>query len=81
MSRACGTFGGGMRNAYRVLVSKPDGTTTLAIPTFRWEDHLMDCSDSGQRQAARCCEKGGETSGSAIMRCISWPAEKLLVFS
>jgi hypothetical protein len=63
MSRICGTFEGGMRNAYRVLVSKSDGRTTLAIRTLRWEDRLLDCSGSGQQQVANCCEKSGETSG------------------
>jgi len=81
MSRTCGTFGGGVKNAYRVLVSKSDGRTMLAIPNLRWEDRLLDCSGSGQRQFASCCEQGGESSGSKIMRRISWPAEKLLFLS
>jgi hypothetical protein len=29
-----------MRNAYKILVGKPEGKTSLGIPRHRWEDNI-----------------------------------------
>ena len=60
------------RNAYRVLVGKPEGKRPLGRPRHRWEDHLkMDlkemeldgpCSSSGP--LAELCKSGNETPSS-----------------
>jgi hypothetical protein len=62
----------GMKNAYKFLVRKPEGTKRLGRPKRRWEDNIrmdikeirwegMDwihlCQDRG------CCEHGNEPSG------------------
>jgi hypothetical protein len=39
MDRACGTHGE-KRNAYRVLVGKPEGKIPLGRPRHRWEDNI-----------------------------------------
>jgi hypothetical protein len=31
---------GEMRNAYKILVGKPEGTTPLVTPRRRWEDNI-----------------------------------------
>jgi hypothetical protein len=39
MDRACNTHGE-KRNAYRILVGKPEGKSPLARPRRRWEDNI-----------------------------------------
>jgi hypothetical protein len=39
MGRACGT-NGGKRNAYRILVGKPEGKRPLGRPRRRWVDNI-----------------------------------------
>jgi hypothetical protein len=67
---------GERRDAYRVLVGKPEGRRPLERPWHRWEDnikmdlrelgwgHGMYQSGSGQGQVAGCCECGNEPLGS-----------------
>ena len=39
---------GESRGIYRVLVEKPEGTTPLGRPRFRWEDNIkMDLKEVG----------------------------------
>jgi hypothetical protein len=47
MGRACST-NGDKRNAYRILVGKPEGKRPLGRPTRRWEDNIrMDLREIG----------------------------------
>jgi hypothetical protein len=58
MGRACST-NGTKRNAYRILVGKPEGKRQLGRPRRTWLDNIkmdpgermgwcgLDCSDSG----------------------------------
>jgi hypothetical protein len=47
MGRACST-NGAKRNAYRILVGKPDGKRPLGKPRRRWEDNIrMDLREIG----------------------------------
>jgi hypothetical protein len=47
MGRACSTHGE-ERNAYRILVGKPDGKKSLGRPRRRWEDSIkMDLREIG----------------------------------
>ncbi len=39
-SRACSTYGGQMRSAYRVLVGKPEKKRSLGRSRRRWEDNI-----------------------------------------
>jgi hypothetical protein len=39
MSRACST-NGETKNAYRILVGKPEGNGPLGRPRFRWVDNI-----------------------------------------
>jgi hypothetical protein len=39
---------GGMKNAYNILVGKPEGKGSLARPRHRWEDNIkMDLMETG----------------------------------
>jgi hypothetical protein len=40
IGRACSTHGGGKRNAYRILVGKPEGKIPLGRPGRGWEDNI-----------------------------------------
>jgi hypothetical protein len=40
MGRTCGTYGGEKRDAYKVLVGKPEGRKLLGRPKHRWEDNI-----------------------------------------
>jgi hypothetical protein len=47
MGRAC-SMDGGTRNAYRILVGKPEGKTPLGRPRHRWVDDIkMDLREIG----------------------------------
>jgi hypothetical protein len=47
MGRACGT-NGEKRNAYRILIGKPQGKIPLERPRRRWEDNIkMDLNEMG----------------------------------
>ena len=47
MGRTCSTYGTS-RNAYRVLVGKPEGKRHLGRPRRRWEDNIkMDLREVG----------------------------------
>jgi hypothetical protein len=47
MGRACST-NGEKRNAYRILVGKPEGKSPLGRPRCRWEDNIrMDLREIG----------------------------------
>jgi hypothetical protein len=46
--RACDTNGGEKKNAYRLLVEKPEGKTPLGRPRRRWSDNFrMDRVEVG----------------------------------
>jgi hypothetical protein len=79
---------GEKRNAYRLLVGKPEGKGTLGGPRRRRMDNIeMDLGEVGWRDVDwiglakdrnrwSCCEFGIEPSGS--MKCwetIEWPLE------
>jgi hypothetical protein len=64
---------GEMRNAFKILVGKPDRTIPLGRPKFRWEDSIsMDLRETGfggvdwihlahnRGQVAGSCEHGNE---------------------
>jgi hypothetical protein len=40
MGGACSTNGGEKRNAYRLLVGKPEGRRPLGRPRHRWLDNI-----------------------------------------
>ena len=47
MGRTCSMYGTS-RNAYRVLVGKPEGKRPLGRPRHRWEDNIkMDLREVG----------------------------------
>jgi hypothetical protein len=46
MGRACSTNGKN-RNAYRILVGKPEGKRPLERPRHRWENIRMDLGKTG----------------------------------
>jgi hypothetical protein len=53
MGRACST-NGEKRNAYRILVGKPEGERTLGRPRRKWEDNIrMDLRERGWGGAHR----------------------------
>jgi len=65
-----------MRNAYKILVGKPEGKRPVGRPRRGWEDNIrmevtkmvgrcgMDSAGSGQGSASGICEHGNEPSGS-----------------
>jgi hypothetical protein len=73
----------GDKNAYRLLVGKPDGKRPLGRPRCRWVDNIRmdlgevewgDWSGSGYEQVESSCEFGIEPSGS--IKCwetVEWP--------
>jgi hypothetical protein len=75
MCRACST-NGEKRNAYRILVGKPEGKRQLGRQRRRWVDNIrknlrdimgwygQDRSDSGLGPVEGSCEHGNEPSGS-----------------
>lgn len=80
MSRTCGTFGRGMRMHIEFWCQNMMGGQRLQYqPLDERIFHWIVLAKGNDRSS--CCEQGGETSGSTIMRRISWLAEKLLVFS
>jgi hypothetical protein len=76
MGGACST-NGEKRNAYRILVGKPEGKRPLGRKTRRWVDNIkmtlreigwdaMDWLDLAQDRDQCSCEHGNEPSGSII---------------
>jgi hypothetical protein len=66
---------GEKRNAYRILVGKPEGTRPLGRPRHRWVDNIkmdlreigwdvVDWVDQAQGPLEGSCEHGDEPSGS-----------------
>jgi hypothetical protein len=61
---------GKMRNAYNILVAKPEGKIALERPRRRWEDNIrmgmcrLDSSASGQWPVAGSCEDDNEPPAS-----------------
>jgi hypothetical protein len=68
---------GEIRNAYRILVGKPEGKRPLGRPRCRWVDNIkmdlkrdrmgwygLHSSGSGQEPVEGSCEHGNEPSGS-----------------
>jgi hypothetical protein len=67
---------GETRNAYRILVGKPEGKRPLGRPRQRWVDNIkMDLGEIGRdgtdwtelaqdRDQEGCCEHGDEPLGS-----------------
>jgi hypothetical protein len=67
---------GELRNAYKILVRRPELKRTLGRPRHKWEDIIkiyqknmllrcgLNLSGSGQRQETGFCEHGNELSGS-----------------
>jgi hypothetical protein len=53
---------GEVRNAYSILVGKPEGRRPLGRPRRRWEDNRMDLREIGFGDVD--CEHGDEPSGS-----------------
>jgi hypothetical protein len=69
---ACGMYGE-KKNAYKILVEKPEGKTPLGRPIYRWEDKV-DLKEIGLKgmdwiiwlrigQVAGHCEYGDECLG------------------
>ncbi|KAJ4445422.1 hypothetical protein ANN_07227 [Periplaneta americana] len=56
---------GESRNAYRVLVGRPEGKRPLRIPRRSWEDNIkMDLREAGYDCREGLCEGGNEPPGS-----------------
>jgi hypothetical protein len=63
------------RNAYRVLMGKPEGKRGIGNPICKWEDNIkmgfkneigllpLNLSGSGNKHLPDPCERGYETSG------------------
>jgi hypothetical protein len=70
---------GDTRNAYRVLVGKPEGNRPLGIPRLRWVVNIkIDLREIGwngmdwiEGPVEGSCEHGDETSGSLKLPGIS----------
>jgi hypothetical protein len=64
MGGSCST-NGEKRNAYRLLVGKPEGKRPLGKPRRRWMDNIMmDLGEVGWGDVESSCEFGTEPSGS-----------------
>jgi hypothetical protein len=70
------------RNAYSILVGKPEGKRPLGRPRRRWVDNIkmdlretgwygLDQTGSGYGQVEGSCEHGDEPSASLILLGIS----------
>jgi hypothetical protein len=71
---------GETRNAYRILVVKPEGKIPLGRPRSRWVDNIkrdgmgwygLDRTGSGYGPVESSCEHGDEPSGSLKLLGIS----------
>jgi hypothetical protein len=38
---------GGIKNAYKILVGKPEGKRPTGRPRLRWQDIIMDLKETG----------------------------------
>jgi hypothetical protein len=64
MGGACST-NGEKRNAYRILVGKPQEKRPLGIPRRRWVDNIiMDLREIGWRGLDWPCSEWGPVEGS-----------------
>ena len=55
------------RNAYRVLVGKPEGKRPLGRPRRGWEDNIkMDLREVGYDPMASLCKGDNEPPGSIL---------------
>ncbi|KAJ4440886.1 hypothetical protein ANN_10733 [Periplaneta americana] len=72
---------GEFRNAYRVLVGRPEGKIPLERPRRGWEDNIkMDLREVGYddrewinlAQDRDLCEGGNEPPGSLEAKCTQW---------
>ena len=64
------------RDAYRILLGRPDGKTPLGRPRRKWKDnikmglqemgcgHGLDCSGAGYGHVAGACDCGNEPTDS-----------------
>jgi hypothetical protein len=69
---------GGIRNAYKMLIRKPEGKGPLGRPRCSWENNIRmdlregnkvgscgtDSTGLGRHQWGGCCENGNEPPGS-----------------
>jgi hypothetical protein len=67
---------GETRNAYKILVGKPEGKRPLGRPRSRWVDNRigwygLDRAGSGEGPVEGSCEHGDEPSGSLKLLGIS----------
>jgi hypothetical protein len=86
MGEPCST-NGEKRNAYRLLVGKPEGKRPLGRPRRRWVDNIgIDLGEVGwsdvdwiglaqdRKRVESCCKFGIEPSGSMkFWETIDWP--------
>ena len=70
MDRARSTYGAS-RNAYRVLVGKPEGKRPLGRPRHRWEDNIkMDLREVGCDPGERICLAEDRDQWRAYVRTV-----------
>jgi hypothetical protein len=60
------THMGQMRNAYGILVGKPEGKRPLGRPRRRWEDIRMVVRETGGKVRTQCICLGIRTSGGLL---------------
>ena len=52
---------GEMRNAYRVLMGKPQGTRTLGRPRRRWRDNITTDHEEIEWEGVECIDLAQDT--------------------
>jgi hypothetical protein len=61
----------GKRNACQILVEKPEGTTSLGRPRYRWEDNIkMDLTEIGWAILTGLIWRRIDTSGGLLVKVI-----------